>query len=87
MVVDKVVVAAGLKPNTDLALSGRLEVDPARDGFVVNSELLARSDIWVVCIYVDDIRCNVNVVLCMRKCSLRGGRCVCVLRHLSRPPP
>ncbi|MBS0290872.1 MAG: FAD-dependent oxidoreductase [Proteobacteria bacterium] len=50
--VDKVVVAAGLKPSTELAVSGRMEVDPVRDGFVVNSELLARSDIWVVCITV-----------------------------------
>ncbi len=49
VVVDKVVVAAGIVPATALAESGRLEVDPVNGGFAVNSELLARSDIWVVC--------------------------------------
>ena len=47
-VVDHVVVCVGLRPNTELALSAGLEVDPQQGGFRVNSELEARSDIWVV---------------------------------------
>ena len=46
--VDHVVVAVGLKANVDLAKSARLEVDPELGGYRVNSELEARSDIWVV---------------------------------------
>lgn len=44
---DHVVVAVGLEPNVNLAQSGRLEVDPEFGGYRVNSELEARSDIWV----------------------------------------
>ncbi|XP_028417614.1 apoptosis-inducing factor 1, mitochondrial-like [Dendronephthya gigantea] len=45
--VDHVVVAVGLEANVDLSKSARLEVDPELGGFRVNSELEARSDIWV----------------------------------------
>lgn len=45
--VDHVVVAVGLEVNVDLARSARLEVDPELGGYRVNSELEARSDIWV----------------------------------------
>lgn len=46
VVADKVVVATGLQPNTALAESGRLETDPVHLGFLVNSELQARSGVW-----------------------------------------
>jgi programmed cell death 8 (apoptosis-inducing factor) len=46
--VDHVVVAVGLEANDELAKSARLEVDPELGGYRVNSELEARSDIWVV---------------------------------------
>ena len=42
------VVAVGLEPNTQLAGSGQLEVDPQLGGFKVNSELQACSNVWVV---------------------------------------
>ena len=45
---DHVVVCVGLQPNVELAKSAGLEVDPQQGGFRVNSELEARSDIWVV---------------------------------------
>ena len=41
-------MAVGLKPNTDLASSAHLELDEKRGGFLVNSELEARSNVWVV---------------------------------------
>ena len=42
------ILAVGLKANVELAKSGRLEIDPELGGYRVNSELEARSDIWVV---------------------------------------
>ena len=42
------VVCVGLQPNVELAKSSGLETDPEQGGFRVNSELEARSDIWVV---------------------------------------
>ncbi len=44
---DHVVVAAGIEPVTDLAVESKLETDPLRGGYVVNSELEARRNIWV----------------------------------------
>ncbi|XP_070552913.1 apoptosis-inducing factor 1, mitochondrial-like [Ptychodera flava] len=56
--VDHVIVAVGLEPNTELAKSAGLEIDDVHGGFRVNSELEARSNIWVAgdasCFY--DIR-------------------------------
>jgi len=46
--VDHLVVAVGLSPNTDLAASSGLEVDEERGGFLVNAELEARSNVWIV---------------------------------------
>ena len=46
-------VCVGLKPNVDLAISAGLELDPQEGGFRVNSELEARSDIWVVSLCAD----------------------------------
>ena len=40
-------VAVGLEPNTELKSAG-LEVDPKNGGFLVNAELEARSNVWVV---------------------------------------
>ncbi len=45
--MDHVVVAVGIQPNTDLAKTSMLEVDDKMDGFRVNSELEARSNLWV----------------------------------------
>lgn len=45
------VVAVGLQPNTELAGSGQLEVDPVLGGFRVNSELQACSNVWAVSTY------------------------------------
>lgn len=44
---DHVIVCVGIEPNTELAESAGLEIDPIHGGFRVNSELEARSDIWV----------------------------------------
>ncbi len=44
---DHVIVAAGIEPECELASSANLELDPVNGGFVVNSELEARRNIWV----------------------------------------
>lgn len=41
-------VAVGLEANTDLADTSALEVDPNHGGFLVNAELEARKNLWVV---------------------------------------
>jgi programmed cell death 8 (apoptosis-inducing factor) len=46
--VDHVVCAVGIEPNTDLATSAQLELDHKHNGFLVNAELEARSDVYVV---------------------------------------
>lgn len=43
---DYVVVAVGKKPNDILARKANLEIDPKNGGIVVNSELMARSDLY-----------------------------------------
>ena len=48
MSVDQLVVAVGLDPSTELASTSGLEVDDQRGGFLVNAELEARSNVWVV---------------------------------------
>ncbi len=48
LLVDHVVVAVGLEPNTELSRSAGLEIDPSHGGFLVNAELEARSNVWVV---------------------------------------
>lgn len=42
------VVAVGVEPNTELAETSALEVDKAIGGFVANSELEARTNLYVV---------------------------------------
>ncbi len=46
--MDHVVVAVGLEPNVDLATSSGLEIDERNGGFLVNAELEARSNVYVV---------------------------------------
>lgn len=60
---DYVVLCAGLEPNVDLAKSANLEVDNEYGGFRVNSELQARSDIWVS----GDVSCFYDVKLGRRR--------------------
>lgn len=45
--VDYVLVAMGVTPNTDLAEESGLEVDPELGGYLVNTELQARSDVYI----------------------------------------
>lgn len=45
-------MCVGLQPNVELAKSSGLETDPEQGGFRVNSELEARSDIWVVSFFI-----------------------------------
>ncbi|XP_050544811.1 apoptosis-inducing factor 1, mitochondrial isoform X2 [Daktulosphaira vitifoliae] len=45
--VDHVIMAVGAKPNTELASSAGLEVDSLLDGYLVNSELQARTDLYI----------------------------------------
>jgi programmed cell death 8 (apoptosis-inducing factor) len=42
------VVAVGLEPRTDLAATSGLELHEEMGGFLVNAELEARSNLWVV---------------------------------------
>ena len=42
------IVAVGLEANVELARPTGLEVDPVLGGYHVNSELEAKSNIWVV---------------------------------------
>ncbi|KAI6645906.1 Programmed cell death 8/apoptosis inducing factor [Oopsacas minuta] len=55
LVVDKVVLAVGILPCTELAESGNFEVDTKYGGYKVNQEMQIRSDIWaagdVACFY------------------------------------
>lgn len=46
--VDYVVVAVGVEANTELAKESDLEVDPEIGGFLVNTELQARTDLYIV---------------------------------------
>lgn len=47
LVVDHAIIAVGSEPNTDLAKTSNLEVDPTMGGFVVDAELRARSHLYV----------------------------------------
>jgi len=46
--VDHVIMAVGAKPNTELATDAGLEIDSKLDGYLVNSELQARTDLYIV---------------------------------------
>ena len=58
-----VIICVGIEPNTDLAKSAGLELDSEHGGFRVNSELQARSDIWVA----GDAACFYDVRLGRRR--------------------
>ncbi|ESN98758.1 hypothetical protein HELRODRAFT_67025 [Helobdella robusta] len=60
---DLVVVAVGLDANIDLAKASDLEVDPRLGGFLVNSELEARSNLWAA----GDAACFYDVRLGRRR--------------------
>lgn len=45
--VDHIVVAIGVTPNTSLAEKSELEVDPELGGYLVNTELQARSNLYI----------------------------------------
>ncbi|XP_050434721.1 apoptosis-inducing factor 1, mitochondrial isoform X2 [Adelges cooleyi] len=45
--VDHVIMAVGAKPNTELAVNAGLEIDPHLGGYLVNSELKARTDLYI----------------------------------------
>ncbi|XP_049287056.1 apoptosis-inducing factor 1, mitochondrial isoform X2 [Anopheles funestus] len=47
LLVDRVIVAVGSEPNTDLAKTSGLEVDSKNGGFLVDAELRARSNVFV----------------------------------------
>lgn len=47
LLVDHAIIAVGSEPNTDLAKTSNLEVDPKFGGFVVDAELRARSHLYV----------------------------------------
>ncbi|CAN7983932.1 unnamed protein product [Ixodes hexagonus] len=47
VVADHVIVAVGLKPDTELAKASGLEVDDRYGGFKANAELEARSNLWI----------------------------------------
>ena len=52
LAVDHLVVAVGIEPCTALAGESGLEVDPKLGGYLVNAELQARSNIWVVSVWL-----------------------------------
>ncbi|CAG9823210.1 unnamed protein product [Phaedon cochleariae] len=47
LTVDFAIVAVGVEPNTDLAPKSDLEVDPDLGGYLVNTELQARTDLYI----------------------------------------
>lgn len=49
---DHLIVAVGSSPNTDLARTSDLELDEDYGGFLVNAELMARSNLWSVSVTV-----------------------------------
>ena len=57
------VVAVGADANTELAEVSELEVDPSLGGYLVNSELEARSNVWVA----GDAACFYDIKLGRRR--------------------
>lgn len=53
--VDHVIVSVGVEPNTDLAKTSDLEVDPDLGGFLVNTEMEARSNLYVVSFFFNSL--------------------------------
>ncbi|GJQ87637.1 AIF [Trypoxylus dichotomus] len=63
LVVEEVIVAVGVLPNTQLAEKSDLEVDPDLKGFLVNTELQARSHLYIA----GDCSCFYDVKLGRRR--------------------
>lgn len=61
--VDYIVCAVGLEPDVELAKSSNLEVDQNTGGYLVNSELEARTNVWVA----GDASCFYDVKLGRRR--------------------
>lgn len=60
---DYIVCAIGLEPDVELAKSSNLEVDEHTGGYLVNSELEARSNVWVA----GDASCFYDIMLGRRR--------------------
>jgi len=58
-----VIIAIGVKPNTDFAEISNLEIEPKLGGFFANAELEVRNDIWVA----GDAACFYDVKLGRRR--------------------
>lgn len=63
IIADHAVVAVGVRPNTELAEPSGLEVDPEFGGFLVNAELMARTNLWIA----GDCTCFYDVKLGRRR--------------------
>lgn len=50
LTVDHVIIAIGVKPNSELAKTSDLEIDPEYGGYLVNAEMEARSNLYAVSI-------------------------------------
>lgn len=75
IIVDHVVMAVGTKPNTDLAADAGLEIDPKLDGYLVNSELQARTNLYIVSFLMHLVPIMKIVSLC--KINFQAGDCAC----------
>ncbi|KAF8788067.1 apoptosis-inducing factor 1, mitochondrial-like [Argiope bruennichi] len=60
---DHIIVAVGADPNTEFAKASGLEVDPVHGGFVVNTEMEARKNLWIA----GDVSCFYDVNLGRRR--------------------
>lgn len=60
---DQVIVTIGVQPNTNLATTSHLEIEPKIGGFLVNAELEARRDLWVA----GDAACFYDIKLGRRR--------------------
>lgn len=60
---DYIICAIGLEPDVELAKSSNLEVDDRTGGYLVNSELESRSDVWVA----GDASCFYDIKLGRRR--------------------
>lgn len=75
--VDFVIVAVGVEPDTALAKKSNLETDPEIGGFLVNAELQARSDLYIVINFIIFVHYIYNFFI--------GWRLFVFLRSFIRP--
>lgn len=72
---DHVVVAAGAEPNTSLGMESGLEIERKHGGYLVNAELAARNNLYVVSGIELFHHQNVNVLSCpFENCWYSLGR-------------